>query len=86
MKVSGPVYHYAKQADTIILIGYSREHVPFPIATSKRGRIRWAACSSHLTFLPAGVSPGTSVRLVKFCIHRFAKTDLSLDDSILYGH
>lgn len=33
---SGPVYHYSKQADTIIVLGYSRIHNPFPIPTSKR--------------------------------------------------
>lgn len=33
---SAQVYHYAKKADTIIVLGYSRLHNPFPIPTSKK--------------------------------------------------
>ncbi|MDP3672044.1 MAG: hypothetical protein Q8R69_20435 [Telluria sp.] len=42
-KTSGPVYHYAKKADSIILIGFSRLHVPFPLATSKKNPLRTRA-------------------------------------------
>ena len=33
---SGPVYHYAKQGDTIIVLGFSRMHNPFPLVRSKK--------------------------------------------------
>lgn len=36
---SGPVYHYAKKADTIVVLGFSRLHNPFPLPTSKK--IHW---------------------------------------------
>lgn len=32
----GPVYHYTKNAETIVVLGYSRSHSPFPIPTSKK--------------------------------------------------
>lgn len=36
---SAPIYHYSKQSDTIIVLGYSRLHCPFPLPTSKKNPI-----------------------------------------------
>jgi len=33
---STSVYHYAKNADTIVVVGYSRSHSPFPIPGGKK--------------------------------------------------
>jgi len=40
-RTSGPVYHYAKQQDSVIVIGYSRIHEPFPTSTSKSNPLRY---------------------------------------------
>jgi len=37
---SGPVYHYAKKHDTIIVLGFSRLHNPFPVLTSKKNPLQ----------------------------------------------
>lgn len=42
-RTSGPVYHYAKQHDTIIVIGYSRIHEPFPDPMSRSNPLRYRA-------------------------------------------
>jgi|SRR5471030_606078 len=39
-KSSPEIYHYAKQQDVIIVLGFSRSHLPFPDATSKTNPIR----------------------------------------------
>jgi hypothetical protein len=36
---SAQVYHYAKHADTIIVLGYSRLHNPFPTQSSKKNPV-----------------------------------------------
>lgn len=42
-RTSGPVYHYAKQQDAIIVIGYSRVHEPFPNPMSRSNPLRYRA-------------------------------------------
>jgi hypothetical protein len=39
-KSSPQIYHYAKQYDVIIVLGFSRMHIPFPDANSKRNPLR----------------------------------------------
>jgi hypothetical protein len=48
-KHSAQVYHYSKQSDTIIVLGYSRQHIPFPVAASKKNPLRIRSYSTGKT-------------------------------------
>ena len=39
-KPSAAIYHYAKQHDVIVVLGFSREHIPFPDAMSRKNPLR----------------------------------------------
>lgn len=39
-KRSSQIYHYTKQKEIIIVLGYSRQHIPFPIGNSKSNPLR----------------------------------------------
>ncbi len=46
-KPSSEIYHYAKHQDVIIVLGFSRTHIPFPAADSKTNPIRARGYSWH---------------------------------------
>jgi hypothetical protein len=46
------VYHYAKNADTIVVLGYSRSHSPFPTPGSKKNPLVARGALVTATFIP----------------------------------